>query len=204
MYGPLGEEAGGQEHSTQGEERESSRDRAEAAQVVEEELREREPEQRQAADAQRAVLARETDRVDAESNEPKEGAERSVASLEVGLDRGTGDALGELQDCERDGDADRCGTPASQAARTADADGRTLVTTIAAATHITNVERPPPGWALASTSLPGGATRAIAPTVETAATTAAASQSNGSSSCLHAAASAVAVAAQSVKVRASP
>src|SRR5262245_57492943 len=106
----LVEEAAEQEHRTDREERQRARDRAEPRQVVEEELRKADSEERHPADPQRRLPSPQADVEKHEAEHAPEGADRGVAALEVRRDVAWADPLGELEDRKRqavDGEARR-------------------------------------------------------------------------------------------------
>src|SRR5437764_3504386 len=96
----LVEEAGEQEHGADGEERERPRDRVQEREVVDEELRQADAEEREADEPQDAHSAGQADVEEREPERAPEGADAGVPALEVRL-QAAGSELGELEDGER-------------------------------------------------------------------------------------------------------
>src|SRR5215472_10684661 len=96
------EEPAEQEHGTDGEERECPGDRAERRQVVEEDLGEADGEEGEACDPERVPPLLQADVQQREPEHAPEGADRRVATLELGLQSGVGDPGEELEDQQRE------------------------------------------------------------------------------------------------------
>ena len=100
---PLVEEPGEQEDGAHRQERERTRHRAERAQVVEEELPEREREEPEAGYAQQPRAAPQADDERDEGDRAPEGADGRVAALELGLPAGVGERRDEPEERQRGG-----------------------------------------------------------------------------------------------------